>query len=392
MTEISMQKINLTLKNVFKELIKDGMKGYELIELDDFFALKITNPRYIWLNSIYLGDIKPNSQIINLPSNGLFIRQSEQTYLPNFDEARKRFLPSSIQESFLDYVNDENLKEYFKEQFIVICSPIDYNSNGNPSKSTISKRTSEIRNKIHKLFEEKGLDKSKLTILFTGICANRPVIDENIGEFITCHFLKNKGYFAGHPPVRSGSKCPDAYGFKSDIIEKLKERGFVENGAIIEELSTLRYSGKIGVSSHNKSTNSETIVIEVEPAPNASEGGYKQLRKMRGNYLSLGNFDKGLLVAPFIKGQKRDVNILSFDEDGIEYTECKEVFSNTEAKQKVLKEFEETVKLLLLQNFYFDEIVELVNVKSLTTYQFINKISEIELDKILDVLEQKMKL
>jgi len=399
MTEISREKINLALKNSFKELINDGMVGYEFIELDEeFFALRITDPRYIWLTNIYLSEIKVNGQHFSRPYSNLFIRQLEQKHSIFYNEKKKIVMPSTIQKSFLDYINDENLKDYFKEQFIVICSPIDYSSKyGNPSKSTISRKTSEIRNRIHKLFEEKGLNKDRLSILFTGLSSQRSVIDEDIGTFITCHFLKNKGYFVGCPPIWSVPGDPDAYAFKSNITEKLKEMGFVENGAFIEELATLRIFEKVKGSLCNHPTspsNSETIVIEVEPTPDAQgkENGYGQLRLKSGNYLSIGNFDRGLWAAPFLKRDlKRDVNILTFDQNGLAYTECKEVFSNNEAKTKLLKEFEDIVKLLLLQNLYFDEILELIDVKSLTTYQLINKISKIEFDKILDVLEQKIK-
>lgn len=393
MTNIPRKKINLALKNSFRELIKDGISGYELIDLnEEFFALRVTCPRHIWLNSIYLKGIKEDEKTLSWPYSNLFIRQLKQKYSKFHEE--EIVMTSTMQKSFLDYVEDENLKEYFKEQYIVICSPIEHNTKYNPSPSTISKRKSEIRNIIHELFEKRGLKTDNLNLLFTGVSSNRSVIDEDVGTFISCHFLKNKGYLVGRPPIWSGSKSPDAYAFKSTVIEKLKERRFIDNGAFIEELATLRVSGKIKGSSCTNSVNSETMVIEVEPTPYAKgrENGYGQLRLMSGNYLSRKNFDKGIWVAPFLnRGLKKDVDILTFDENGLSYTECKKVFSSKERKKKVLKEFEDNVKLMLLQNLYFDEILELIDVNSLTNYQVINKIADIGFDKVLDVLEHKIK-
>jgi len=357
MVTISSEEIEKTLLKTFSTLIKEGLKGYELIELGKHFLLKSQGPSAAYINNLYLTDFGKREKF-------------ERPYGP-YCETKQ----------FLDYYK-ENPK-YFDEPHFMAFFPLEYNSKWRVSSSTISKRRRVFMDELKQECEDM-VPFEKIDIIEIGTSAVTETISEDVGFFIAAQYFKNQGYLVGLLPELSWSGSePDLFAFQSPIVERLLLRRLITGGVIAEELATLRICKRIGGKGGERAFKQEAFVIEVEPSMTRSGGGLKQLQ---GQYLKSGKFDRGLLVTPFRRDyQITGVDVLTFDTDGIAYISHEAEHGISEEQvAKVFGQLERSVKKLLINNLYQDEIANLVDLRGKTAYQVYKALEELRLEIILD--------
>lgn len=220
------------------------------------------------------------------------------------------------------------------------------------------------------------------------------MLTEQLVKLLTMLYFRAKGYMVESSP-RTYNGVDDVVVWKLEVTEKLRKCGFIEYGCYVDELRFLRRLGKPRVIKKGKVSNDELIIIEAESSIyNAvkNDGGMNQLlgtewkwsqskpTKYRRGVKQLSVASKLFITFPvnfsirfpeakcfkdivseFHKGQgnQKKVGIICWETDNFSIKDSDQF--NHKYMDKEIKEYENHVKQLLLENFYFDELLILMS-------------------------------
>ncbi|MFW6002272.1 MAG: hypothetical protein ACOCQD_02945 [archaeon] len=242
---------------------------------------------------------------------------------------------------------------------------------------------------------------------------------EELGTLVSMLYFREKGYIVQGSLKsygRSGDNIPgvdDVVVWKSPILDSLRKYDFIDKGCHISELACLRWLGKL--SKTGESANIDKItpksfqIIEVKssrkkaiPRTSESYGMYQLLRAKKEKVASKlficfpsVNEDINEIYADVKKFD--DFGCILFDNQGIHIKDSKSF--DHERMDSEIEEYENNLKKYLLNNFYYGELLEIINEfvyangKGLDEVlnEFYNyKISEMAADYILQKLDSKM--
>ena len=237
---------------------------------------------------------------------------------------------------------------------------------------------------------------------------------EELGELIAMLYFREKGYVVQSPRRTYGKEGDDKPGvddvvaWKSPIVDKLRQRGFIDKGCHMEELAFLRWLGKVSISGSRSghSTHEEILLVEVEHSEaeaisNSLSKGINQLLRVKKEKVARKLFicfplideDVKQVFAEIKSGAKEEpaVGALLFDSKGL-HIEDSETFPDDNVASEI-HEYENNLKKALLNNFYFDEIVEMTKELNVNTKdRGFKEVKEefygiIEVDYVLDKLD-----
>ena len=173
-------------------------------------------------------------------------------------------------------------------------------------------------------------------------------IPEIVTELIVTLYFRNKGYL-----VRGDiGKMMDIVAFDLPLVGKLRELSLIKRGASLHEIPLSIVFGS--VRPHSLKSHDQMLAIEVE-AFNPEEGRKQlhewlspsMLKELLGEYCQ--PFERAIVAIPKFYDALPDVDVLTFDEDGIHYVECMNVniaertLENRECGLKYLKDLIRTV-------------------------------------------------
>ena len=252
------------------------------------------------------------------------------------------------------------------------------------SDSTLLKQQHTIQD----LFSQKHGSEDLLLVRSDNIHANgHNSIRENITNLIAAEFFMQKGYLVLED-TRSG---PDIIAFNSALVDALRERRFIGNGASMCELSAIRAFGRVNQICRVNIPKNEIIAVESE-----SVGPRKGICQLRGGYAGkrfayMGFFDDKVLAAPFMSQGTSSIDVLTYDANGIKYLRSGKSNSPCDfwrsKKLAFLEEIHNLVKATLLLNLTFEEIASMVSSRPLTAFQVLREMPKILMEKILDRIE-----
>jgi len=256
------------------------------------------------------------------------------------------------------------------------------------------------------------------------------MLTEELVELLTMLYFRAKGYMV-QSALKTYNGVDDVVIWRSELTEKLRKHGFIEYGCYVDELRFLRKLGKPKQVKKEEISNSEFIIIEAESSIyNAvkNHGGMNQLlgrewkwsqskpEKYREGAKELSVANKLFITFPvnfpirFPEAKcfkdiisEFNVNQKSKKKSGIICWET-ENFSIKDSDQfdhehmdKEIKKYEDHVKQLLLENFYFDELLILMGkldihftqkTKDEVFKEFNEKIQEKDADIIISELNK----
>ncbi|MHA1305356.1 MAG: hypothetical protein ACTSPI_16780 [Candidatus Heimdallarchaeaceae archaeon] len=240
---------------------------------------------------------------------------------------------------------------------------------------------------------------------------------EELGELICMLYFREKGYIVQSPLGtygREGDNKPgvdDVVAWESPVIDKLKRFGFINKGCHISELACLRWLGKVPTSNRDSVSHitKEMILTEVEPSigrgiSNSPSTGINQLLRAKKEKIA----KKLFICFPFvnknveeifakIKSRTKEgptIGGILFNNKGL-YVNDSETFPD-ESMHSAIDVYEKNLKRVLLNNFYFDEILEMIKELNIDTknkgfeevmQEFYKKIEEVPADYVLEKLD-----
>ena len=239
---------------------------------------------------------------------------------------------------------------------------------------------------------------------------------EELGELVTMLYFREKGYIVQSPLGTYGKEGDDKSGvddvvaWKSPVVDKLRKFGFIDKGCHISELACLRWLGKVPTSSRDfgDHVTKEIILTEVEPSiakgiSNSPATGINQLLRAKKEKIAKRLFicfpfiDKNVEeIFSEIKRRTKEepaIGAILFDDKGL-HIQDSETFPDETVRSEI-DEYEKNLKRVLLNNFYFDEILQMIKELDLDTknkgfeevvQEFYKKIEEIPVDYILEKL------
>lgn len=398
----------ITFKKLFEQLNEMGnnslfrFEGEKIIPLDD-------GVKFIFLDSF------------NVPLSIVTDGSIDRLYLYNLSvKFGGRNIFSGIRKEEIKECIKNNFEPYLKNNFVII-----YFNPHSPNRKIIKGFANKFDDAticIH------GETRSDLKLR-----PNWLVSTEELGTFISMLYFRERNYIV-QPCIRShgkeyGNGVDDVVAWKSPLMNKLRKHGFINGGCHISELACLRWLEKS--SNHSRDfpyiTNEELILTEVEKnmSDGLSEGksqdkGINQLLNAKGEKIA----NKLFICFPVIKEKSEPKGIFNVDEifekikkkttpavgwllfdDRNIYYQDSEPFP-VEKSHLGVKEYENNLIGVLLNNFYFDEILDLLSEFNIDTknkgfeevwIDFYNEVvnnqndNEKILDVILDKLEEVMK-
>lgn len=243
---------------------------------------------------------------------------------------------------------------------------------------------------------------------------------EELGTLISMLYFREKGYIVQKPRDSYGKEGKNEHGvddvvaWKSLVMDELRKFGFIDRGCHISELACLRWLGKVSNSSRDFDNyiTKEILLTEVKSSrkkgiPNSSSrGGVSQLVRAEKEKIAKKLFICFPVVNENVEGifkeikskNKPAVGAILFDDKGV-YKQESETFPDENMDSEIDK-YERDLKRALLNNFYFDEIVEMIKELSVDTknkgvnevlLNFRNKVEEIPTSYILEKLNRLLK-
>ena len=232
---------------------------------------------------------------------------------------------------------------------------------------------------------------------------------EQLGKLIAMLYFRQKGYIVQEPRTygKEGEDRPgvdDVVAWKSPVVNRLREDGFIEKGCYVGELACLRWLGKVSTSSRpsDRCITEDVLLTEVKSLEStAISKGISQL--LRAEKMKVA---KRLFICfPFINKDVEEVIAeiksrieegpavggLLFDTKGF-HIQDSETFPDENVGSEI-HEYEQKLKRALLNNFYFDEIVRMITeLKVDTKDRGFKEVKEefcgrVEVDYILDKLD-----
>ena len=234
---------------------------------------------------------------------------------------------------------------------------------------------------------------------------------EELGGLICMLYFREKGYIV-QTPLRTYGKqnesgVDDVIAWSSPIVNKLRKFRFIGKGCHISELACLRWLGR-ETTLFTGPVNEEIILVEAEPyetraTGNSANSGVQQLYRAAEEQIA-----KKLFISFPFTGKEADkifeeiknsgktptIGAILFNNKGV-YVNDSEVFPDKMSPQ-LIEEYEKHLKKVLLNNFYFDEILEMINELEVDTknkgfeevvQEFYMKIEEFPVDYVLEKLD-----
>jgi hypothetical protein len=212
-------------------------------------------------------------------------------------------------------------------------------------------------------------------------------IKESVTNLICAEFFMSKGYMV----LADCGSGPDLIAFKSKLVDEIRDRKFIGQGASVSQLATIRAFGKVAGSHKEHSAGDEVIAIETESVN--PQKGVKQLRNgyesQRFSYM--GFFDRRVLAAPFLSYRQKGLDIFTYSTSGVEYWGADDACTASDfwksKKLQFMKEIEESLKTMLIMNLTYQEIASMVSSKPSTTRAALRYAANLGIDRILDKIE-----
>lgn len=247
--------------------------------------------------------------------------------------------------------------------------------------------------------------------------SNILISTEEVGELMAMLYFREKGYVVQNPRRTYGKEgknkpgVDDVVAWKSPVVDRLREYGFVGKGCHMGELAFLRWLRKVSTSGIRSgySTHKEIVLVEVkrsqaEAISNSLSKGINQLLRAKKEKVARNLF----ICFPFVNKDVKEViaeiksrakeepvvGALLFDSKGL-HIQDSETFPDDNAGPEI-DEYEKNLKKALLNNFYFDEVVRMITeLKVNTKDRGFKEVKEefygkIEVEYILDKLDDLM--
>jgi len=306
-----------------------------------------------------------------------------------------------------------NFEEHLSKNFVFIYNPTYYRRQGVEIKHSTP-------NEIVAFSKQFGAE-TKICIQQDGMPPRGSFLTstEQLGTLITMLYFREKGYIVQKPRTygREGKGKPgvdDVVAWKSPVIDELRKFGFIDRGCHISELACLRWLGKVSNSRRDFDNyiTKEILLTEVEPSKrngisNSPSMGINQL--LRAAKVKIAKKTIHLLPCCYenveeifreIKNKNKPVvGAILFDDKGV-YIQDSETFPDENMLSEI-EEYENHLKRALLNNFYFDEILEMikelgVDTKSKGVHEVLlnfrnKKVEEIPTSYILEKLNRLLK-
>jgi hypothetical protein len=205
---------------------------------------------------------------------------------------------------------------------------------------------------------------------------------EQLGELISMLYFRENGYIVQKPLGtygREGDNRPgvdDVVAWKSPIVDELRKFGFIDKGCHISELACLRWLGKVSTvrKDLDNYTDNELILVEVKSSTSnglskSPSKGIDQLLRAKKEKVA-----KNLFICfPTVDSDTEEVfteiknrmngepvvGSILFDDKGLHMHDS-EIFSDENVTSEINK-YESQLKQVLLNNFYFDEILQMID-------------------------------
>lgn len=202
---------------------------------------------------------------------------------------------------------------------------------------------------------------------------------EGLGELITTLYFREKGYIIQSPRVSYGkdgddrSGVDDVVAWKSSAVIRLREERLAEKGTHIGELACLRWLETVPSSgrSSERYITDDVILTEVESSPKGAiyrgkQSGVRQLLRAEKEKVAKHMFlcfpffnrDPEHIIAE-LRREYEDGPVLGailFGKEGL-YVQSSESLPDEKMESEITK-YEKHLVYALLNNFYFDEIME----------------------------------
>jgi len=373
------QKI-ITLTQVFKDL--NRMSNNSLFYFDDERVISSNNRiKLIFFNRFFVGENKFSfSYLLGIP---------------------KAVLARGIKRNF----------EELPEDFVFVYNPTYYQG----GKVKHSSNNSIVE------FSKKFSEDTKICIQQDDRTSPPPrsflISTEELGELICMLYFREKGYIVQSPLGTYGKEgdnkpgVDDVVAWKSPVVDKLRKFRFIDRGCHISELACLRWLGKVSTSNRDfdNPITKEILLTEVKHSigkgiSNSPSTGINQLLRAKKERIA----KKLFICFPFvnknieeifaeIKSRMKEeptIGAILFNSKGLHINDS-EIFPD-ENVTSAIEEYEKYLKRALLNNFYFDEILEMIKELNLDTknkgfeevlQEFYKKIEEIPIDYVLEKLD-----
>jgi len=210
-------------------------------------------------------------------------------------------------------------------------------------------------------------------------------------EYVFCRYYKESGYITENQiPLRYGIGTPDAGAFHMpEIFTKLRDRGYIDQGAFLLELASLSVFGKSNYKAKQENLDEDLVVGEAKP-PTVTAQIERQLDK----YSSIGLFDRYYRILPSPVRNSSKYGLITFNEIGkITVLDGKIKFPINRIERRLyIAWLENYFKFYLLSNLNWPEFCKILGQKSLklTKTSVINAVNRLEFDNVLDVLESSL--
>lgn len=216
-------------------------------------------------------------------------------------------------------------------------------------------------------------------------------VTEELVKLMTMLYFRAQGYMVQRP-LGTYNGVDDLIAWKSSVTEKLRAHGLIEYGCFVNELALLRKFGRVNQVREEKLINSELILIEAESSIRkaiANDGGMNQLlgkewgdsnpqkyregaRQMMiannlfitfpvcfpASFPPVNSFKE--VIREFDKRQpdQRKTGIICWEPTTYYFKDSAEFQHDNMIVE--LSKYESYVKQLLIKNFYFDELLYLM--------------------------------
>jgi hypothetical protein len=299
-----------------------------------------------------------------------------------------------------------------KEEPTIAVGPTDYvaliNANGSPEGSSLKQGFVALtylealrdsrdvgdgsllrqQEQVRELFKEKYGSERVLVVRSDNLHSNGDnSVKESITNLICAEFFMSKGYMV----LGDCGSGPDLIAFKTKLVDQLRERKFIGQGASVSQLATIRAFGRDTGGCRECNAGEEVIAVETESVN--PQKGVKQLRNGYGSerFSYMGFFDRRVLAAPFLNQRNRDLDVFTYDLNGIEYWGCDQACLASDfwksKKLQFIKGLEESVKTMLLMNLTYHEIASMVASRTPTAHTALREAANLEIYRILDKIE-----
>lgn len=237
---------------------------------------------------------------------------------------------------------------------------------------------------------------------------------EQLGELISMLYFRAKGYIVQHPIRSYGTPhgVDDIAAWKSPVISELRKHGFIDKGCHITELACLRWLGRPSelTPNTNAANECELVLVEVETSlekglSTSGQVGISQLIRAAQEKIAkqlyicfpLTNEDAEEM---FLKIKERagkgfPVGAILFGANGF----CPKdsgTFPDDNAKKEI-EAYEKNLKRALLNNFYFEEVLQMIKESGIDTqnrgidevlHEFCSSIEEQPIECILERVDE----